>query len=192
MQCSICFAGSDDGEEEGEEEEDEDDDLGEEEESDDEDEIAEPPQKIAKTDKGKQNGVANGKVVKEQKQPQQKVDKTEKPQKTKTLAGGVQIEDIRVGKGPDAKPGRKVTVYYEGRLKTGKVFDSSKSGEGFTFPLGKGQVIRAWDLGVAGMKVGGKRRIVCPPASAYGARGSPPVIPPNSTLTFDVELRGVK
>lgn len=84
-------------------------------------------------------------------------------------------------------------MYYEGRLKSNnKVFDSSKSGQGFSFNLGRGEVIRGWDLGVAGMKVGSKRRITCPPAMAYGAKGSPPVIPANSTLIFDVELRNVK
>lgn len=73
-----------------------------------------------------------------------------------------------------------------------KVFDSAKSGKGFSFDLGRGDVIRAWDIGVAGMKVGSKRRITCPPAVAYGAKGAPPSIPPNATLVFDVELRNVK
>lgn len=138
----------------------------------------------------KQNGVPNGKAVKEQK-PQQPAQQAQKPAK-KQLANGVTVEDLRVGKGPEAKQGRRVTVYYEGKLKNGKVFDSTKSGEGFTFLLGRGEVIRGWDIGVAGMKVGSKRRIVCPPNVAYGSRGSPPVIPPNATLTFEVELRGVK
>lgn len=101
------------------------------------------------------------------------------------------IEDLRIGKGPEAKSGRKVSVYYEGRLKNNKVFDSTKSGEGFKFVLGRGEVIRGWDIGVAGMKVGSKRRITCPPSVAYGSKGAPPQIPPNSTLVFDVELRGV-
>lgn len=177
--------------------------MEEEEESDDEDEA--PPAKVAKVDKQagkqKQNGLANGKAPKEQ--PQKKADQknqTASPQKTdatqksktKTLANGVIIEDLRVGKGPEAKTGRKVQVFYEGRLKTNnKVFDSTKSGDGFKFILGRGEVIKGWDLGVQGMKVGSKRRIICPPNAAYGAKGSPPVIPPNSTLVFDVELRGV-
>lgn len=117
------------------------------------------------------------------------------PQKStpKTIAGGVVIEDLRVGKGPEAKEGRKVSVYYEGRLKSNnKLFDSTKAGNGFTFRLGHGEVIRGWDLGVAGMKVGSKRRITCPPGVAYGAKGAPPAIPSNATLVFDVELRGVK
>lgn len=102
------------------------------------------------------------------------------------------IEDIRPGKGPEAKLGKKVSVYYEGRLKSNnKMFDSTKSGDGFKFILGKGEVIRGWDIGIVGMKVGTKRRITCPPNCAYGPKGSPPVIPPNATLVFDVELRGV-
>lgn len=125
----------------------------------------------------------------------QKNQQQNQPQKTtpKTLAGGVVIEDLRVGKGPEAKPGRKVSVYYEGRLKSNnKVFDSTKAGDGFQFALGRGEVIRGWDVGVAGMKVGSKRRITCPPNAAYGAKGAPPAIPSNATLVFDVELRGVK
>lgn len=99
---------------------------------------------------------------------------------------------MRVGTGPEAKNGRKVSVYYEGRLKSNnKVFDSTKSGHGFQFRLGAGDVIRGWDVGVVGMKVGSKRRITCPPGVAYGAKGMPPQIPGNSTLVFDVELRGV-
>lgn len=102
------------------------------------------------------------------------------------------IEDLRVGKGPEAKPGKKVSVYYEGRLKSNnKVFDSSKSGEGFKFSLGRGDVIRGWDIGVNGMRVGSKRRITCPPNAAYGPKGAPPAIPGNATLVFEVELRGV-
>lgn len=187
------FTESDEEVEDEEEDDDDEDDAD----SDEEEEIAEPPKKLAKKDvkspKANQNGLANGKAPKEKPQ-QQKEQKAEgKNQKAKTLAHGVSIEELRVGKGPEAKSGRRVTVYYEGRLKNNnKVFDSTKSGEGFTFHLGKGEVIRGWDLGVAGMKVGSKRRITCPPNAAYGSRGSPPVIPPNSTLVFDVELRGVK
>ncbi|XP_044736564.1 46 kDa FK506-binding nuclear protein [Chrysoperla carnea] len=113
------------------------------------------------------------------------------PQK-KTLEGGVHIEDLKVGNGPVAKPGKFVQVYYEGRLKSnGKQFDASKSGPGFKFRLGRKEVIQGWDVGVAGMRVGGRRRITCPPNMAYGAKGSPPVIPPHSTLVFEVELKNV-
>lgn len=83
-------------------------------------------------------------------------------------------------------------MYYEGRFKsTNKVFDKTTTGKGFEFQLGRSEVIKGWDIGVQGMKTGGKRRITCPPNVAYGSKGSPPAIPPNSTLVFDVELRGV-
>jgi len=83
-------------------------------------------------------------------------------------------------------------VYYVGKLKSNnKMFDSSTSGPGFRFRIGRGEVIKGWDVGVAGMKVGGKRRLTIPAALAYGAKGSPPVIPPNATLVFEVELRGI-
>jgi len=85
-----------------------------------------------------------------------------------------------------------VSVYYCGRLKSNnKKFDASESGPGFKFKLGKGEVIKGWDLGVDGMKVGGKRRLIIPANLAYGKKGAPPEIPPNSTLLFDVELRQV-
>lgn len=100
---------------------------------------------------------------------------------------------MKPGTGAEAKSGKKVKVNYVGRLQSNnKEFDSSKTGPGFGFSLGRGEVIRGWDVGVVGMKVGGKRRITCPPAMAYGARGSPPVIPANATLVFDVELKHVK
>ncbi|KAI4460073.1 fkbp-type peptidyl-prolyl cis-trans isomerase fkpa [Holotrichia oblita] len=106
------------------------------------------------------------------------------PQK-KTIEGGVIIEDVRVGNGPLAKPGKFVKVYYEGRFKNNnKMFDSTTKGPGFEFRLGRQEVIKGWDVGLAGMKVGGKRRIICPPNMAYGQKGSPPTIPPNSTLVL--------
>lgn len=102
------------------------------------------------------------------------------------------IQDLKVGKGAEARPGKKIQVYYEGRLKSNnKTFDSTKTGPGFKFTLGKGDVIKGWDIGMAGLKVGGKRRLICPPALAYGAKGQPPVIPQNATLVFDVELKNV-
>ena len=116
-------------------------------------------------------------------------DKQNQQQK---LNGGVIIHDLKVGDGAAAKPGKNVKVYYIGRLKsTGKVFDSMQKGPGFTFGLQRGEVIKGWDIGIAGMKVGGKRKVICPPNMAYGAKGSPPEIPPNSTLVFDVELKHV-
>ena len=90
------------------------------------------------------------------------------------------------------EPFTQVAVYYEGRLqKNNKKFDASKKGPGFKFHLGAGEVIKGWDAGVVGMKIGGKRRLTVPAHMAYGKGGSPPVIPPNSTLVFDVELKGI-
>lgn len=104
----------------------------------------------------------------------------------------LQIEDIKVGAGDEAKAGQKVTVHYVGTLTNGNKFDSSRDrGKGFSFGLGAGQVIKGWDQGVAGMKVGGVRKLTIPPHLAYGERGFPPVIPANSTLVFEVELLGV-
>lgn len=104
---------------------------------------------------------------------------------------GVLIEDLKVGDGKKAESGKKVKVYYSGKLKTtGKVFDASLQ-KPFAFRLGRSEVIKGWDLGVAGMCVGGKRRITCPPEKAYGRVGAPPTIPPNSTLIFDVTLLDV-
>lgn len=111
---------------------------------------------------------------------------------TKTPTG-LQIMDERVGTGESPKPGQSVTVHYTGRLEDGTVFDSSvERNQPFTFQIGKGVVIKGWDEGVMSMKVGGKRRLTIPPQLGYGIQGSPPTIPPNATLIFDVELLGVK
>jgi FKBP-type peptidyl-prolyl cis-trans isomerase len=100
-----------------------------------------------------------------------------------------QIEDFIVGTGPAAKPGDNVSVHYTGTLVDGTKFDSSLDrGQPFAFPLGAGRVIKGWDVGVAGMQVGGKRKLIIPPDEAYGTRGFGSVIPPNSTLVFEVEL----
>jgi FKBP-type peptidyl-prolyl cis-trans isomerase FkpA len=103
------------------------------------------------------------------------------------------IHDITQGNGETAAAGKKVTVHYTGWLSEkgarGRKFDSSKDrGDPFVFPLGQGQVIRGWDEGVAGMKVGGTRELTIPPELGYGARGAGGVIPPNATLIFEVEL----
>jgi FKBP-type peptidyl-prolyl cis-trans isomerase FkpA len=106
---------------------------------------------------------------------------------------GLQIEDLRPGTGMEASAGKTVTVHYVGTLTDGTKFDSSRDrGKGFGFKLGAGQVIKGWDQGVAGMKVGQLRKLTIPPELAYGTRGFPPVIPPNSTLVFEVELLEVK
>lgn len=106
-----------------------------------------------------------------------------------TSPSGLQYWDIVAGTGPTATPGNVVKVHYSGFLTTGEKFDSSRDrGEPFSFPLGGGQVIKGWDEGVAGMKVGGQRQLRIPPALGYGASGAGATIPPNATLIFDVEL----
>jgi FKBP-type peptidyl-prolyl cis-trans isomerase len=106
-----------------------------------------------------------------------------------TTSSGLQYWDIVVGTGATAAPGSTVKVHYSGFLTTGQKFDSSRDrGEPFSFPLGQGQVIKGWDEGVAGMKVGGQRQLRIPPQLGYGAAGAGGAIPPNATLIFDVEL----
>jgi len=122
-------------------------------------------------------------------------DDSKTPGKTpkRTIKGGIQVEDIKEGSGPECKPGSSVGMYYEGRLKSNnKKFDGLKAGDPFKFKLGGGQVIKGWDLGILGMKVGGKRKLTIPPKLAYGESGAPPDIPPNSTLVFDIECKFVK
>ena len=113
-----------------------------------------------------------------------------------TTASGLTYDDKVVGTGAEAKAGQDVKVHYTGWLfyggERGKKFDSSKDrGDPFEFPLGAGHVIKGWDEGVAGMKVGGTRVLTIPPQLGYGARGARGVIPPNATLIFEVELLGV-
>lgn len=109
-----------------------------------------------------------------------------------TTPSGLQYIEIQPGAGAAAQPGKNVSVHYTGWLTDGQQFDSSIGGQPFAFPLGSGSVIRGWDEGLTGMKVGGKRRLIIPPALGYGAGGYPPVIPPNATLVFDVELVNVQ
>ena len=102
---------------------------------------------------------------------------------------GLEIVDAKVGTGGEALKGKNVTVHYVGTLTNGSKFDSSRDrGKGFSFRLGAGQVIRGWDEGVAGMTIGGLRKLTIPAALAYGDRGFPPVIPGGATLVFEVEL----
>jgi FKBP-type peptidyl-prolyl cis-trans isomerase FkpA len=109
-----------------------------------------------------------------------------------TSPSGLGVEELTLGTGAAATKGQRVTVHYTGWLVNGSKFDSSKDrGDPFVFSLGRGQVIRGWDEGVTGMKVGGKRKLTIPPELGYGARGAGGVIPPNATLVFEVELLGV-
>ena len=102
-------------------------------------------------------------------------------------------ETLRPGQGAEAKAGDRVNVHYVGTLTDGTKFDSSRDrNEPFKITLGRGEVIKGWDQGIPGMKVGGKRTLIIPPELAYGARGSPPKIPPHSSLKFDIELLKVQ
>ncbi|MFZ1916343.1 MAG: FKBP-type peptidyl-prolyl cis-trans isomerase [Terriglobales bacterium] len=132
----------------------------------------------AQTDAGKKEPAA----------PQGPTKVTGDPIKT---ASGLEYWDIKVGTGAEAKPGHKVKVDYTGWLTSGKKFDSSVGKRPFEFMLGASQVIKGWDEGVAGMKVGGKRQLKIPADLAYGKRGAAGVIPADATLIFDVQLLGV-
>ena len=113
--------------------------------------------------------------------------------KMETTASGLQYTDTKVGTGASPKTGQTAVVHYTGWLLDGTKFDSSRDrGQPFQFALGRGQVIKGWDEGVATMKVGGTRTLIIPPELGYGSRGAGGVIPPNATLKFDVELLEVR
>lgn len=110
-----------------------------------------------------------------------------------TTASGLKIQDLRVGDGASPQPGQTITVNYVGTLENGKEFDSSyRKGKPIDFKIGVGRVIKGWDEGLMGMKVGGKRKLFIPSKLGYGTMGSPPNIPPNSNLIFEIELLSVK
>lgn len=111
--------------------------------------------------------LVNGTTTKHEQQSKKQNKQKEQKEQKKKVEGGVQIEDLKVGNGDVAKPGKFVSVYYVGRLKNGKKFDSNNQGGGLKFKLGRGEVIKGWDVGLAGMKVGGKRRLTIPPAMGY-------------------------
>lgn len=125
---------------------------------------------------------------------QQQLQEQLQAQQSNQEGAKLETTDIQVGTGAEAVDGKNVTVHYTGTLKSdGSKFDSSLDrGEPFSFVLGTGQVIQGWDQGVAGMKVGGKRKLVIPAALAYGEQSPSPAIPPNSDLVFEVELLGVE
>lgn len=110
------------------------------------------------------------------------------------MDNGLMIEDTEVGHGSEANEYNKITVNYTGKLQDGSIFDSSlkEGGNPFTFTLGVGSVIKGWDLGVKGMKVGGKRKLTIPPELGYGDQGAGNVIPPGATLVFEIELLNVE
>merc|ERR1719245_2173271 len=124
--------------------------------------------------------------TKKRKSPQQKANKSPKQKPTPSPLS----DDKKEGEGKMVKNGDKLKVYYVGQTDDKKVFDKCISGGGFEFNFGKGDVIKGWDMGLKGMRVGGKRKLVIPPKMGYGSNGSPPSIPPNATLTFTIELKG--
>ncbi|KAF9481510.1 hypothetical protein BDN70DRAFT_830782 [Pholiota conissans] len=134
---------------------------------------------------------------KDKKKKEKSADEAKKPAEgkeshpKKTIAGGVVIQDAKIGTGPMAKKGNHVRMRYVGKLTNGKIFDKNTSGKPFAFHLGKGEVIKGWDEGIAGMQVGGERVLTIPPNMGYGSKKSGP-IPPNSTLIFEVKLLEIK
>ncbi|KAG0167281.1 peptidylprolyl isomerase fpr4 [Apophysomyces sp. BC1015] len=128
----------------------------------------------------------------QKKQAELKKKEDEKKSKVVKLPNGLVIEDVKVGTGAAAKSGQRIGMRYIGKLTNGKVFDKNVSGKPFSFMLGRGEVIKGWDIGVAGMKTGGERKLTIPAPLAYGKRGAPPDIPGNATLIFEIKLVNMK
>ncbi|KAG0700721.1 hypothetical protein DFH29DRAFT_930437 [Suillus ampliporus] len=171
-----------------------------------------PAEKLSKKKKAKKQKGEDGKAVpaaveekaavpKDEKEQQKKADKKEKKKQkaaeekkggaSKELAGGVKIRDVKTGDGKTAKNGAKISMRYIGKLQNGTIFDQNVKGKPFTFKLGAGDVIKGWEVGVAGMQIGGEREIIVPPAMGYGSR-KVSEIPPNSTLIFEVKCLEIK
>ncbi|KAF9173906.1 peptidylprolyl isomerase fpr4 [Mortierella sp. AD011] len=150
------------------------------------------PVKVKAEAKEEHKKEAKKEVKKEE--PKKAALKKEEPKNDskKVLANGLIIEDVKVGTGPAAKSGKKIGMRYIGRLTNGKVFDKNTSGKPFNFNLGRGEVIKGWDLGIQGMQLGGERRLTIPAPLAYGSQGAPPDIPRNATLVFEVKLVTLK
>ncbi|RKP14843.1 hypothetical protein BJ684DRAFT_18772 [Piptocephalis cylindrospora] len=156
---------------------------------------AEEPAKLSKAEKKRRAKEAREaeEAKKAPKEEAKKAPKEEAASKKRTLAAGVVVEDIELGKGAKATRGKRIGMRYIGRLvRNGKVFDKNVSGKPFYFKLGVGEVIRGWDIGVEGMMVGGKRQITLPAAAGYGRSGAPPDIPRNADLQFDVQLMAIQ
>jgi len=173
---------------------------------------AQPAEKVSKKKKAKKQKGEDGKAIpvaveekavepKGEKEEEKKTDKKEKKKQkaaeekkggaSKELAGGVKIRDVKIGDGKTAKNGAKVSMRYIGKLQNGKIFDQNTKSKPFSFKLGAGEVIKGWDVGVAGMQIGGEREIIVPPAMGYGARKMSD-IPANSTLIFEVKCLEIK
>ncbi|PVV02979.1 hypothetical protein BB560_002563 [Smittium megazygosporum] len=157
--------------------------------------------KNKKRKKNKANGAETSKTESQQengaKQPaaqeSQKTSNNADAPKKRKLAGGLTAEDKKEGSGPPIQKGQRVGMYYIGKLASnGKQFDSCTKGKPFWFTLGSGEVIKGWDVGIAGMRKGGERRLTIPASMGYGSRGAPPDIPGNATLVFDVRVAEVK
>lgn len=153
---------------------------------------------VAKSEKKESTKAEKKEAAKAEKKESKPVESKEPPvekkadDKIRTLPNGMILEDTTIGTGPRAVKGKRVGMRYIGKLTNGKVFDSNTKGKPFSFKLGKGEVIKGWDIGIAGMNVGGSRRLTIPAALAYGSQGAPPDIPRNATLIFDVKLLEVK
>ncbi|KAI7818950.1 hypothetical protein BC939DRAFT_495611 [Gamsiella multidivaricata] len=200
--------GDDDNEQrENDDEDDSDSDEDEDEEEEEEEEVptvkkqlvVEPVPPPAKKQKVAEEKAVPVKAKEEHRKKEEPKDKEEPKKKEegkkdniKTLPNGLIIEDVKVGNGARAKAGKKIGMRYIGRLTNGKVFDKNTSGKPFQFNLGRGEVIKGWDLGIQGMQLGGERRLTIPSTLAYGEKGAPPSIPRNATLVFEVKLVTLK